>query len=316
MTKKNKYKIATFSGGCFWCTEYDFSKKRGIIKVIAGYAGGKEKNPNYKEVSSGKTGHRESVQLIYDPKKIKYEELLDLFWKSIDPTDKNGQFVDRGNQYTTAIYYIDKEQKRLAEESKKELEKIGKYNKPIVTKILKFRNFYGAEEYHQNFYKKNPIRYNFYKKMSGRNELLSNIKKKFNKELTPIQFRITQEGETEPAFNNEYWDNKKDGIYVDIVSDEPLFSSKDKYDSGTGWPSFSKPLIDRNIIKKKDYKLIFPRTEVRSKKGDNHLGHLFSDGPKNRGGKRYCINSASLKFIPKDKLKEEGYGKFLDLFNK
>ncbi|MEK6914014.1 MAG: peptide-methionine (R)-S-oxide reductase MsrB [Nanoarchaeota archaeon] len=326
-----KYEKATFSGGCFWCTEYNFDQKPGIIKVISGYAGGKEKDPKYEDVSSGKTSHRESIQIIYDSKKISYTKLLDLFWESIDPTDKYGQFVDRGEQYTTAIYYENEKQKKEAEKSKNNLEKSGKYNKLIVTEIIPFTTFYPAEEYHQNYYKKNLIKYLIYRNNSGRDNYPNNIssnktlfkrnkiennlnEKKFGKLLTPLQYDVTQNNKTEKAFDNEYWDNKEEGIYVDIISGKPLFSSKDKFDSGTGWPSFTKPLIRKNIIKKKDFGLIFPRIEIRSKQANSHLGHLFNDGPKNKGGLRYCMNSAALKFIPKENLKKGIYKKFIKNF--
>lgn len=335
MERNKRYKKATFSGGCFWCTEYDFDQSDGVIEVISGYAGGKEKNPRYEQVSSGKTGHREAVQIIYDPKKLDYKILLDLFWRSIDPTDDGGQFVDRGTQYTTAIFYEDDEQKRFAEESKRILEESGKYEKPIATKILKLTTFYPAEEYHQNYYRKNSLKYKLYRKASGRDEYLNSVwknekeiktlfkqnekykkpdKDKIKKILTPLQYEVTQNEETEKAFQNKYWNNKEEGIYVDVVSGEPLFSSFDKYDSGTGWPSFTKPLVDENIITKKDYKLLFPRIEVRSKNADSHLGHVFNDGLKNKNVKRYCMNSAALRFISKEDLEKEGYGKFLGLF--
>lgn len=331
MEKNKKDKRATFSGGCFWCTEYDFEQREGVVEVINGYAGGKEKNPTYEQVSSGKTGYREAVQIIYNPKKINYNLLLDLFWKSIDPTDDSGQFVDRGFQYTTAIFYEDDKQKKLAEKSKNKLEKSKRYNKPIVTQIIPFTNFYSAEEYHQNYSKKNPLKYKLYRKTSGRDEYIKNNlnhqivfeqNKKYKKlsdeelkkRLTNLQYYITQKEGTEKAFINEYWNNKEEGIYVDIVSGEPLFSSLDKYNSGTGWPSFTKPLVKKNIITKRDYKLLFPRIEIKSKNANSHLGHLFNDSQKNKTGKRYCINSAALRFISKDKLKEERYGEFLKLF--
>ncbi len=335
------HKIATFAGGCFWCVEAPYEKVDGVIDAVSGYMGGNDKNPTYDNYA--KKGHIEVVQITYDPHKTSYEDLLHIFWRQINPTDAGGQFGDRGPQYRSVIFYHNDEQKKLAEKSKKQLAQSGRFTKPIVTELLPASAFYPAEDYHQDYHKKHPIKYKFFRLRSGRDSYLSqtwgdqqkyksqkedtivvknqnwrNFVKPSNevlhKTLTPIQYKVTQKNGTEKPFDNPYWDNKEPGIYVDIVSGEPLFSSQHKYKSGTGWPTFWQPLAPENIIKKNDYFLIFKRTEIRSKHGDSHVGHVFNDGPKDKGGLRYCMNSAALRFVPLADLEKEGYGEYVGLF--
>lgn len=355
-TESKQYEKIVLAGGCFWCTESQFHHLNGVVSSVSGYADSNKENPNYEEVSSESIKARESVEVTYDPKLTNIKNILEAYWRHINPTDIGGQFSDQGHQYTTAIYYTTEEQKIAAETSKKKIDESKKFAYPIATLILPFVNFYPAEEYHQNYKDKNPVRYQVYSEGSGRNAFIranwadnspfvkeifgiknnatstvNNItNKKMNisqpwkkftatekeerlKTLTPLQFNVTQKEGTERPFQNEYNGNKEKGIYVDIVSGEPLYLSSDKYDSGTGWPSFVKPISDDVVSLKVEDGIFSSRTEVRSKIADSHLGHVFDDGPADRGGKRYCMNSAAFRFVPLADMEKEGYGEYVGL---
>lgn len=344
--------VATFAGGCFWCTEATFLDLEGVRSAVSGYAGGHDPKPTYESVGTGRTGHAEAVQVTYDPAKVSYATLLEFYWRHIDPSDLGGQFADRGSQYRPVIFVHNAEQRRLAEESKARLAASGKIPGGVKVPVEDFRNFYPAEDYHQNYCKLNPERYKRYKEGSGRAGYIRNVwgdapaprvpvtpdndgvenavpggagsprelcdlsslsDAELRARLSPEQYEITRRNGTERPFANAYWNNKREGLYVDVVSGEPLFSSRDKFDSGTGWPSFTKPVPGAEVREHTDRSHGMVRTEVRSGRADSHLGHLFPDGPAPTG-LRYCINSAALRFIPREDLEREGYGEYVGLF--
>lgn len=347
--REGAYEVITLAGGCFWCTEAYFQEEKGIIDAVSGYAGGDEATASYLMVAKGTTKHREAVQVTYDPLVISTEDVLDIYWSHIDPTNSEGQFADKGFQYTTAIFYQNDEQKEIALDSKIRLQESGLFEKPIATEILPLTSFFVAEEYHQDYYKKAASHYERYKKASGRARFVEETWAKdaaiqfleseqtqtanvndapkrdtYNytdeeiaeklKNLDPLAYHVVAGSGTESPFNNAYWDNKADGIYVDIVTGKPLFSSTHKYDSGTGWPSFWRTIDDDSVTMHEDNSLSTTRTEIRSDGG--HVGHVFEDGPSDQGGRRFCTNSASLRFVPKAEMVKEGYGRYLYLFEK
>ncbi len=344
---------AYFAGGCFWCMEAVFEQQAWVEWAYAWYTGWSEETATYELTSNKDTGHREAVKVLYDPNQITYRKLVELYWTQIDPTDDEGQFNDRWFVYSPAIFYNDVNEKIAAQASKNDLSVSKRFSDSIVVAIEPAKEFFLAEDYHQDYYKNNSIRYKVYTSGSGRKSFieenwqdrieelkwkdyvnwqlveqkspsldsLSSIKiqsqyseQELRERLTPLQYKVTQEEGTEPAFNNEYWDNKEPGIYVDIVDGTPLYSSLDKFDSWTGWPSFTKWIDESLLTTHTDTRFFMTRTEVRSAKTDSHLGHIFNDAPKDLWGIRHCINSASLRFVPVEDLEKEGHEEYLELF--
>ena len=339
---------ALFANGCFWCVEHDLEKVSGVVSVVSGYAGGTSDNPTYENYAA--SGHREVVEVTYDPTMVSYANLVEHILKHGDPTDAEGSFYDRGMQYSPAIYFETDSEKEVARAVIHAVDSSGAFTKTVTIPVLPRPIFFGAEEYHQDYAKKNPVRYNYYRAASGRTKFYEGVwgdradtfefspapelaiknnsmqtpftadswnnyvkpsEEVLRGQLSEVSYRVTQEDSTERSSTSELDKNYEPGIYVDIVSGEPLFSSKDKYNSGTGWPSFVKPISDTAVTLHEDKKLFSTRTEVRSRYADSHLGHVFGDGPADHGGMRYCMNGAALRFIPQADMEATGYGLWL-----
>ncbi len=311
-----------FAGGCFWGTEAYLARVPGVYDATVGYANGNTKNPTYEDVCTRNTGHAETVHVLYDPEIISLEKLTEQFFKTINPTSVNRQGNDMGSQYRSGIYYVNETDKDIIASVVQEEQT--KYEKAIVTEVLPLENYYLAEEYHQDYLEKNPDGYCHVSFDSLNDHRTEDVTvdpslytkpsdDELHKKLSPEEYNVTQNAATERSFTGKFWDNTEVGLYVDVATGEPLFTPTDKFDSGCGWPSFTKPIDDEVIVEESDESFGMTRTEVRSRVGDSHLGHVFEDGPIDKGGLRYCINSASLKFIPYADMEKEGYAEFIKL---
>ena len=302
------------AGGCFWGLEEYFSRINGVIDVVSGYANGNVETTNYQLIHS--TDHAETIHVTYDADKISLRELLLYYFRVIDPLSVNKQGNDVGRQYRTGIYYTDEADSAIIQEVMKEKEE--QFGKKLAVETEKLRHFVVAEDYHQDYLKKHPNGYCHIDVRKANDPVIDVNKYTLPDEetlkntLTKEQYAVTRENRTELAFSNQYWNNHEKGIYVDVATGEPLFSSRDKFDSGCGWPSFTKPISSEVVTYHEDTSFNMKRVEVRSRIANSHLGHVFEDGPSDKGGLRFCINSASIKFIPLDEMDAQGYGYLKD----
>lgn len=309
-----------FAGGCFWGVEEYFSRMPGVLDVTVGYANGNTENPTYEAVCTGKTGHAETVRVVYDPRKVSLKTLAEHFFTIINPVSVNRQGNDVGSQYRTGIYYVQEADKAVLEDVMAGVQK--EYARPLAVELRPLANYYLAEEAHQDYLKKNPNGY-CHISFDSLNDVRNEAEKRpavdpgkyakpsdedLKKTLSPEAYDVTRNAGTERPYTGAFWAHKEPGIYVDIATGEPLFSSADKFDSGCGWPSFTRPLEPAVVSEHVDNSHGMHRTEVKSRVGDSHLGHVFDDGPKAKGGLRYCINSAAIRFIPYDEMDAKGYG--------
>ncbi len=318
MEKQNLNAIY-LAGGCFWGLEEYFQRMDGVYDVASGYANGNTENPTYEQVLYDGTGHAETVRVLYDPLKISLSQLLEKYFQVINPVSINKQGNDVGSQYRTGIYYTDDAD---IETINAQMEKVAlDYTEPLAVEVEPLEHFYDAEDYHQDYLQKNPNGYcHIDLSLATQGEELIDAED-YNKldtdeiknMLTDLQYDVTQNNGTERAFSSEYDSFYEPGLYVDIVTGEPLFLSNDKYDSGTGWPSFTQPITPQVVVEGEGNLTHYYGLEVKSRVGESHLGHVFADGPEDEGGLRYCINGASLKFIPYDQMEAEGYGELMEL---